>query len=135
MLQVNQEYGFRAELNLPYAEAVEKVTIALKEEGFGVLSEIDIQATLKNKLDVDFQKYVILGACNPVLANQALKNELEVGLLLPCNVIVYESGEEKSIVSIIDPLVMLSIVAKPALKEIAAEAQERLKRVVSGLAD
>ena len=86
-------YGFRATLNVPYEEAIEKATVALKEEGFGILTEIDVKATLKKKLDADFRHYIILGACNPKLAYQALQNELEIGLLLPCNVIVYETDE------------------------------------------
>ena len=113
-------------------EAIEKVTNALKEEGFGILTEIDVQATLKKKLDVDFQKYVILGACNPVLANQALNIEREIGLLLPCNVIVYEE-DGSSIISFVDPLIMLGVVENPALNEIANEAKTRLKRVMNSL--
>ena len=111
------DYGFRAALAAPYAEAVTKVTEALKKEGFGVLTEIDVKATLKKKLDADFRKYIILGACNPVLANQALRSELEIGLLLPCNVIVYENDAgDGSVVSIVDPLVMLGVVINPELR-------------------
>ncbi|MBP1633619.1 MAG: uncharacterized protein H6Q10_193, partial [Acidobacteria bacterium] len=85
-------YGLRVELPVDYAEAVERTTVALKAEGFGVLTTIDVKATLKQKLDVDFRRYVILGACNPPLAHKALSTELEIGLLLPCNVVVYEDG-------------------------------------------
>lgn len=129
-----QEYQFRARLNVPYEEAIERVTAALKEEGFGVLTEIDVQATIKQKLDADFRKYVILGACNPSLAHQALQHELELGLLLPCNVIVYEE-DAGSVVSIVDPLTMLGVVANPALRPVADEAAERLQRVVKRLED
>jgi uncharacterized protein (DUF302 family) len=106
-------YGFRTTLNVPYEKAIEKTTAALKEEGFGVLTEIDVKATLKKKLDADFRRYIILGACNPNLAYQALQNELEIGLLLPCNVIVYETNEGQSTVSIVDPLSMLGVVESP----------------------
>ena len=125
-------YGFRTKLDLPYEEAVEKVTAALKEEGFGVLTEIDVKATLKQKLDVDFRKYAILGACNPPLAHRALTAELEIGLLLPCNVIVYEE-EGGSVVSIVDPIAMLGVVENPGLQPVADEARARLERVAKAL--
>ncbi len=126
------EYQFRAELNVPYEEAIERATVALKNEGFGVLTEIDVKATLKKKLDAEFREYVILGACNPNLAHQALQQELELGLLLPCNVIVYEQ-DSGSVVSIVDPLTMLGAVENPALQPIAEEAAERLQRVAEKL--
>ena len=125
--------GIQVNLDVPYDTAVEQVTAALKTEGFGVLTEIDVKATLKKKLDVDFKRYVILGACNPPLAHQALQNEPEIGLLLPCNVIVYET-ETGSHVSIIDPLSMLGFVKNPALDPIADEARDRLERVAAALA-
>lgn len=128
-------YGFRTTLNVPYEEAIEKTTIALKEEGFGVLTEIDVKATLKKKLDADFRRYIILGACNPNLAYQALQNELEIGLLLPCNVIVYETNEGQSTVSIVDPLSMLGVVESPTLDPIATEAKTRLQRVIKTLSN
>jgi uncharacterized protein (DUF302 family) len=127
------DYGFRATLNVPYEQAVEKATAALKEEGFGVLTEIDVKATLKKKLDADFRRYIILGACNPKLAYEALQNELEIGLLLPCNVIVYETNEGQSIVSIVDPLSMLGVVENLKLDPIAQEARTRLRRVIKTL--
>ncbi|MCB0036966.1 MAG: DUF302 domain-containing protein [Anaerolineales bacterium] len=133
MTQPITDYGFRTHVNLPYELAVDKVTAALKEEGFGVLTEIDIQATLKKKLDIDFQKYIILGACNPVLANQALNAELEIGLLLPCNVIVYETGAQQTMVSIVDPHIMLGVVNNADLNHVADEAQGRLRRVLDNL--
>jgi uncharacterized protein (DUF302 family) len=128
------DYGFRARLNIPYEEAIDKATAALKEEGFGVLTEIDVKATLKKKLDADFRRYIILGACNPNLAYQALQNELEIGLLLPCNVIVYETDEGQSVVSIVDPISMLGVVEKEELQGVANEAKARLSRVVKKLA-
>jgi len=111
----------RLRLDLPYAQTVEYVTAALKDQGFGFLTEIDVQATLKQKLDVDFRKYVILGACNPPLAHQALTTELELGLLL-CNVIVYED-DGASVGAIIDPIAMLEVAGNPALETVAREAQ------------
>jgi uncharacterized protein (DUF302 family) len=127
-----KDYAYRAKLDLPYEEAVEKVTAALKQEGFGVLTEIDVKATLKKKLDVDFRKYVILGACNPPLAHRALTAELEIGLLLPCNVIVYEE-EGGSVVSILDPISMLDVVDNPDIQPVADEARTRLERVAKAL--
>ena len=128
----DKSYGLTAKLSVPYDEAVDKVTTALKSEGFGILTEIDVKATLKKKLDADFRRYVILGACNPPLAHRALQAELDVGLLLPCNVIVYEEGEG-SVVSIIDPMTMVEVSDNPALGEVAQEAKARLQRVVDGL--
>jgi uncharacterized protein (DUF302 family) len=124
--------ALRARLDLPYAQAVERVTAALKDQGFGVLTEIDVQATLKKKLGVDFRKYVILGACNPPLAHQALNADLEIGLLLPCNVIVYED-DGASVVAIIDPIAMLEVAGNPALETVAREARARLRRVIAAL--
>jgi uncharacterized protein (DUF302 family) len=127
------DLGLQVTLNLPYEEAIEKATTALKEEGFGVLTEIDVKATLKKKLDADFRRYVILGACNPNLAYQALQNELEIGLLLPCNAIVYETDEGQSVVGIVDPLSMLGVIESESLRGIADEANARLNRVVDKL--
>lgn len=126
------EFAYRVRLDVPYKDAVEKVTAAMKDEGFGVLTEIDVQATLKKKLNVDFRKYVILGACNPPLVHQALTTELEIGLMLPCNVIVYED-DGGSVVSIVDPLSMLGVVETPDLEPVADEARTRLKRVAEAL--
>jgi uncharacterized protein (DUF302 family) len=126
-------YGFGAELELPYDQAVERVRAALKVEGFGVLTTIDVQATLKEKLGVEFERYVILGACNPPLAHRALTAEHEIGLLLPCNVIVHEHGPN-TVVSIIDPLQMLGFVGdNPALQAVANEVNEKLLRVAESL--
>lgn len=126
------DYAFRTRLDLPYEQAIEKVTAALKAEGFGVLTEIDVRATLKKKLDVDFRKYTILGACNPPLAHQALSTDLEIGLLLPCNIIVYED-EGGTAVALLHPLTMLDVMDNPGLKPVAEEAQARLQRVSKAL--
>ena len=127
------DYGLRTTINVPYEEAIEKTTNALKEEGFGVLTEIDVKATLKKKLDVDFRRYVILGACNPPLAHQALTNELEIGLLLPCNVIVYETDEGQSTISVVNPMAMMSVSDNEALQNVANQAQARLSRVIESI--
>ena len=131
----HSKYGFSKTIDVPYEEAVEKARAALKEEGFGVLCEIDIKEKLKEKLDVDFRNYVILGACNPPLAYKTLQQELDIGLLLPCNVIVYEADEVgKSVVAAIDAKAMLSVVGNnPTLDAIASEVNEKLKRVVAQL--
>lgn len=125
----------RTTLTIPYEQAIEQVTAALKKEGFGVLTEIDVKATMKKKLDVDFRRYVILGACNPNLAYQALQHELDVGLLLPCNVIVYETDEGQTVVSIVDPLSMFGVVDDADLFATATEAHARLSRVAQTLAE
>lgn len=127
------DYAFSKTIAVPYEAAVEKVTAALKEEGFGVLTTIDVKETLKKKLNVNFRKYVILGACNPPLAYKTLQAETEIGLLLPCNVIVYENDEGKSVVSAIDPLMMVSIVGNPALEEIAREVSAKLCNAIENV--
>lgn len=122
-------YGFSKTVNLSYDQAVEKVTDELKKEGFGVLTTIDVKDTLKKKLNVDFKRYMILGACNPPFAHQALQAEEEIGLLLPCNVVVYEKGD-KTVVSAFDPMMMLKIIDNPGVLSVAGEVQSRLKRVI-----
>ncbi len=126
------KYGFSKTVDLPYAEAVEKTRAALQQEGFGVLCEIDIKEKLKEKLGVDFRNYVILGACNPPLAYETLQQEINIGLLLPCNVIVYEQ-DGRTVVSAVDAAKLLSIVANPKLESTASEANERLRRVVNSI--
>jgi len=126
------KYGFSKTVSLPYEKAIEKVTEELKKEGFGVLTTIDVKDTLKKKLDVDFTKYVILGACNPPFAYKALQAEEEVGLLLPCNVIVYEKGG-RTVVAAFDPLVMSAILEKPGIQPIADEVKVRLERVIAAV--
>jgi uncharacterized protein (DUF302 family) len=126
-------YTYRKRLDIPYEKAVEGVTAALKEEGFGVLTEIDVRRTLKEKLDVEFPRYAILGACNPQLAHEALRREQEIGALLPCNVIVYDDQAGGSIVSAVDPRIMLGVVQNANLNPIGDEAAERLQRAINTL--
>ena len=127
-------YGFGAVVELPFDTAIERVRAELGKEGFGVLTEIDVAATLKKKIDVDFRRYMILGACNPPLAYQALSEEPEIGLLLPCNVIVYEgAGAGTSVVSFMDPTAALAVVANENITPIAAEVKARLERVLDSL--
>jgi len=125
-----KKYAFTAVLDAPYKDAVTMVKDALKQEGFGVLTEIDVKAALKKKLDKDFRKYVILGACNPPYAFRSLTADLDVGLLLPCNVIVYETDERKSYVAAINPVSALEIIQSGELRSIAKEVSEKLSKVV-----
>lgn len=127
--------GMNVYLQTDYDTAVERVTAELQKEGFGVLTEIDVQATLKKKLDVDFRPYKILGACNPPLAHKALSAAPEVGLLLPCNVTVSQEADGRVLVSLIDPEIMLGVVDNPALRDVACDAKERLQRVAEALVD
>jgi uncharacterized protein (DUF302 family) len=129
------KYGFSKTVAVPYEQAIEKTRAALQHEGFGVLSEIDIKEKLKEKLGVDFRRYMILGACNPPLAYKTLQEDLEIGLLLPCNVIVYEADDtNKSVISAVDAQAMLSVVGTNAtLQQVATEVNERLQRVISSL--
>lgn len=131
---MSKDYGYRLQLPFDMAVATAEVTAALKQEGFGVLTQIDVQATMRAKLGIETKPYVILGACNPNLAYQALQAEPELGLLLPCNVIVYDNGDETTTVSIVDPLGMLGMVENPDLQPVAEEASRRLLRVISQLA-
>lgn len=124
------EYGFGKKLEgVDYDEAIERVTAALKDEGFGVLTEIDVKGTLKKKIDVDYHRYVILGACNPKLAHRALQADPKIGLMLPCNVVVHEI-EGGSEVQIIDPKAMFHFIDDPSVAPIAKEAEERLRRAL-----
>jgi uncharacterized protein (DUF302 family) len=128
-------YGIRTTVPMTYEETIPRVVEALKKEGFGVLTEIDVAATLKAKIDADFTKYIILGACNPRIAHATLQEELEIGLLLPCNVIVYEALDtHETVVSAVDPERMLSIVDNPALAPRAAEVKAMLQRAIDTLA-
>ncbi len=121
-------------VEMEFTAVIDKVTEELKKEGFGVLTEIDVQATLKKKLDVDFRKYKILGACNPPFAYKALSAEESIGVLLPCNVVVQEAEEGKKCkVSVINPMTSMQAVQNPALSEVAAQISEKLSRVLSNI--
>lgn len=127
------ELGAGVVMALPFDEAMARAKAALKAEGFGVLTEIDVRETMKQKLNVDFRHYVILGACNPPLAHAALSADLEVGLLLPCNVVVYDAGEGRTAVRIANPQAMSLMLDDPAFVPIAAQAKEKLDRVLAAL--
>ena len=124
------EYGFSKTVDLSFEQTIEKVTEELKKEGFGILTTIDVKDTLKKKIDVDFKKYTILGACNPPIAHKALQTEEELGLLLPCNVIVYEKDNQTK-VSMFDPMLMTNIVDNEKMGPIAKEVKEKLQRVLA----
>jgi uncharacterized protein (DUF302 family) len=124
-------YGMSVEVPLPYDRAVERTREALATEGFGVLTEIDVKATLKKKLDVDFRPYIILGACNPPLAHQALSAETDIGLLLPCNVVVYAADAEgKSVVATLDPVKQLELTGNRGIEPLAQDVRQRMRRVL-----
>ena len=127
------DIGIRITLKASFEQAIQKTMDALKTEGFGVLTQIDVKTTQKEKINVDFRRYVILGACNPTLAHRALSANPDVGLLLPCNVTVQEAGDE-IVVTAVDPLQMLGVLQEdPALKSVAVEAKTKLERVISSL--
>ena len=126
------DYGFSKKLNLPYEKAIDKVTEELKKEGFGILTSIDVKDTLKKKINVDFKKYMILGACNPPLAHRALESEEELGLLLPCNVIVYEK-DNATIVSFFDPMIMTKLIDNKKLQTVAEEVKKKMLNVYEAI--
>jgi uncharacterized protein (DUF302 family) len=131
MVEQTTRYGIGTTVELPYEAAVARVREELGKEGFGVLTEIDVAATLKKKLDVAFRPYMILGACNPPLAHRALSAETDIGLLLPCNVVVYAAEQEgRSVVAAMDPDAALSLADNPQIAELATEVKERLQRVL-----
>jgi len=130
---ITTPYGFGVKVALSHDDAVQRTTELLKEEGFGILTRIDVQQTLREKLGVEFRRYVILGACNPPLAHRAFQAELDIGLLLPCNVAVYEDGAGAA-VTFIDPAAAMGFVGNDALVPVAAEARARLLRVRDRLA-
>lgn len=134
MVRQTTRYGIGITVDLEFSLAVERTKEELAKEGFGILSEIDIAATLKKKLDADFRPYVILGACNPPLAYRALAAELDLGLLLPCNVVVYAADEPgKSVVTAMDPEAALELTGNPVVREVAKEVKIRLKRALEGI--
>jgi uncharacterized protein (DUF302 family) len=126
-------YYFSKIINESFDRAIVKVVLSLKNEGFGVLTEIDVKETLKKKMDVDFQKYRILGACNPAFAYKALKAEDKIGTMLPCNVIVQEISEDEVEIAAVDPVASMKAIENPALLEIANQIQEKLKKVIKSL--
>lgn len=133
---MTEEIGFEVQINQPFELAVEKVTAALKVEGFGVLTRIDVKATLKEKLDIDFRPYIILGACNPPLAHRALSQDPVAGLMLPCNITVEEDPHGMAVVRLANPEAMLTVgdlESDPVLLEISREARVRLERVAEAL--
>lgn len=134
MVSQTTTYGIGTTVNLPYDTAVERTREALAAEGFGVLTEIDVRATMKKKLDVDFRPYVILGACNPPLAYKALSVERDIGLLLPCNVVVYAADEPgKSVVAAMDPVEALSLAGNEDIRPLALDVRHRLERALAAV--
>lgn len=135
MTDQRTRYGFSVTTSLPYADAVERTRAELAKEGFGVLTEIDMAATLEKKLGVDFRPYLIIGACNPPLAHRALSAELAIGLLLPCNVVVYAADEPgQSVVAAMDPEAAMELAGNPELVPVAREAAARLHRALDRVA-
>ncbi|PLW81274.1 ABC transporter ATP-binding protein [Kineobactrum sediminis] len=130
---MNTKYGFGKSVNVSFAQAIERVTQELQKEGFGILTDIDVQATLKEKLGEDMQPYRILGSCNPPLAHQALTAEPSVGLLLPCNVVVRQEDTGTVHVEFMDPQAVLNLVDNPAVHALAEEVREHLERVLAAL--
>ncbi len=131
---IEASYGYTKSLGpMEFEQAVQKVTEALKTQGFGVLTEIDVKGTLKKKLNVDFRRYRILGACNPPLAHRALSTELLIGLLLPCNVVVFEDDDGSAVVSIVKPSEMFKVVENKRLQDIADEVDNKLQSVLAAL--
>ncbi len=126
-------YYFSKQTDLSFDDAIAKVTEELKKEGFGILTEIDVKATLKKKLDVDFRKYQILGACNPPFAYEALKSEERIGTMLPCNVIVQEIDDGKTEIAAVDPVSSMQAIDNPKLNEIANKIQQKLKTVINNI--
>jgi len=127
------KYDLSITLDLPYEKAVDAVRAALKDQGFGVLTEIDVQATMREKLDVEMEPYVILGACNPPLAHRALEADRMIGLLLPCNVVVRADGDDRALVQALDPAVMITVPEREELRPVAEEAGKRIRAALDVL--
>jgi uncharacterized protein (DUF302 family) len=135
MAQQTSNYGVSVAVKLPYEQALERIRDELSKEGFGVLTEIDVKATLKKKLDVDFRPYIILGACNPPIAHQALTAERDIGLLLPCNVIVYASDDpDTTMIAAIDPIEQLKVTGNTSIEPFADEVRAKLERALDAAA-
>ena len=126
-------FGIQKTLDIDFDDALAKIPEALKAEGFGVLTEIDVKATLKKKIDVDFRRYRILGACNPPFAHKALQHSLDVGMLMPCNIIVYETDDGKTVVSAVDPMQTMAAQGDPEMQPLAEAVQQKLQRVIDSL--
>ena len=126
-------YGFSKVVNVEYDAAIKKVTAVLKDEGFGILTEIDVKATMKKKLDKDINPYMILGACNPPFAHQALEAEEQIGLMLPCNVVVYVNKKNETVVAAVDPIASMQAVKNETLGAVAIQVQQKLKTVIEKL--
>ncbi len=127
------QFSIKRKVSLSYEDAEQKIRDALSKEGFGILTEIDVKATLKKKLDRDFRKYIILGACNPPYAYRALTIEPEIGVFMPCNVLVYENEDGTATVSAMDPVGVMDVVENPQLRELALEIREKLERAVNSI--
>src|SRR6266536_2543181 len=136
MVEQTTRYGIATMVDMPYERALQRTREELAHEGFGVLTEIDVAATLKKKLDVTFRPYMILGACNPPLAHRALSAELDIGLLLPCNVVVYAADEPgRSIVAAMDPIAALELTGNEEIRAVAQEVRTRLERVLAAIGE
>ena len=132
-MELTTAYAFGRTVSLPYAEAERKVREELQKEGFGVLTEIDIKEKFKEKLGRDFRDYIILGACNPPLAWEAFGRELNIGTLLPCNVVVYTGDDGQTVVMVMDPVAALGVIGNPALNDLAAKVREKMERMLAAL--
>lgn len=132
-MELKTAYAFGKEIDAPFGEVEQKVRAELAKEGFGILSEIDVKDKFKEKLDKDFRDYVILGACNPPLAFEAFGKELNIGTLLPCNVVVYRGDNDKTVVMAMDPVATLGVIGNSGLSEIAAQVRAKMERVLGAL--
>lgn len=132
-MELQKNYAFGKAVNTPFAETEIKVRAELLKEGFGILTEIDVADKFREKLGKDFRKYLILGACNPALAWEAFGRELDIGTLLPCNVVVYEGDDARTVVMIMDPVAALSLIGNPEIEELAMLVKQKMERVLSAL--